>query len=297
MYLHDDTALFEEALLGAAAEFSMSEEFIAKDYWAMTMLAEVMKRSQILVFKGGTCLSKCYGAINRFSEDVDLGIPYEHATEGMRRGIKRAVVESADVLGVEVSNLSETRSRREYNRYDIALGGAARSLILETAVMTPASPYNIRPVQSFIGSFVEVRDANLAKELGLLSFEVRANSLERTFADKVFAICDYYMSGDIPARQSRHIYDLHKLLGMVSLDDEMRSLMETVRTQRVGGYGNPSADDGVNLSAVLEEIVVKESYKSDYERITMPLLYEDVAYDEVVSALREIAAFLAYEAE
>ena len=297
MYLHDDTALFEEALLGAAAEFSMSEEFIAKDYWAMTMLAEVMKRSQILVFKGGTCLSKCYGAINRFSEDVDLGIPYEHATEGMRRGIKRAVVESADVLGVEVSNLSETRSRREYNRYDIALGGAARSLILETAVMTPASPYNIRPVQSFIGSFVEVRDANLAKELGLLSFEVRANSLERTFADKVFAICDYYMSGDIPARQSRHIYDLHKLLGMVSLDDEMRSLMETVRTQRVGGYGNPSADDGVNLSAVLEEIVVKESYKSDYERITMPLLYEDVAYDEAVSALREIAAFLAYEAE
>lgn len=297
MYLHDDVALFEEALLGAAAEFLMSEEFIAKDYWAMTILAEVMKRSEILVFKGGTCLSKCYGAINRFSEDVDLGIPFEHATEGMRRGIKRAVVESADALGIEVSNLSETRSRREYNRYDIALGGAARSLILETAVMTPASPYNIRPVQSFIGSFVEARDANLAKELDLLSFEVRANSLERTFADKVFAICDYYMSGDIPARQSRHIYDLHKLLGMVSLDDEMQSLIDTVRAQRIGGYGNPSADDGVDLSAVLEEIVVKESYRSDYERVTMPLLYEDVTYDEAVSALREIAAFLAYEAE
>ena len=297
MYLHDDTALFGEALLSAAAEFSMSEEFIAKDYWAMTMLAEVMKRSEILVFKGGTCLSKCYRAINRFSEDVDLGIPYEHATEGMRRGIKRVVVESADALGVEVSNLSETRSRREYNRYDIALGGAARSLILETAVMTPASPYNIRPVQSFIGSFVEARDANLAKELDLLSFEVRANSLERTFADKVFAICDYYMSGDIPARQSRHIYDLHKLLGMVSLDDEMRSLMDTVRTQRIGGYGNPSADDGVDLSSVLEEIVEKGSYRSDYERITMPLLYEDVTYDEAVSALREIAAFLSYGVE
>ena len=297
MYLHDDVALFEEALLGAAAEFLMSEEFIAKDYWAMTILAEVMKRSEILVFKGGTCLSKCYGAINRFSEDVDLGIPFEHATEGMRRGIKRAVVESADALGIEVSNLSETRSRREYNRYDIALGGTARSLILETAVMTPASPYNIRPVQSFIGSFVEARDANLAKELDLLSFEVRANSLERTFADKVFAICDYYMSGDIPARQSRHIYDLHKLLGMVSLDDEMQSLIDTVRAQRIGGYGNPSADGGVDLSAVLEEIVVKESYRSDYERVTMPLLYEDVTYDEAVSALREIAAFLAYEAE
>ena len=290
--MHEDAALFEEALLGAAAELSMSEEFVAKDYWAMAMLAEVMKRSETLVFKGGTCLSKCYGAISRFSEDVDLGIPYEHATEGMRKAIKRTVVDSADALGVEISNLPETRSRREYNRYDISLGGAARSLILETAVMTPASPYSIRPVQSFVGSFVEARDAGLAEELSLLAFEVRANSLERTFADKVFAICDYYLSGDIPARQSRHIYDLRKLLGMVSLDDGMRSLMETVRVQRAGGYGNLSADDGVYLPAVLEEIVEKEPYRYDYERITMPLLYEDVAYDEAVTALREIAAFL-----
>ena len=290
--MHDDAALFEEAVLGAAAELSMSEEFIAKDYWAMAMLSEVMRRSDTLVFKGGTCLSKCYGAINRFSEDVDLGIPCEHATEGMRRGIKRAVVESADALGVEISNLSETRSRREYNRYDIALGGAARSLILETAVMTPASPYAIRPAQSFVGAFVESRDAGLAEELGLLAFEVRANSLERTFADKVFAICDYYLSGDIPARQSRHIYDLRKLLGMVSLDGGMRSLMETVRAQRAGGHGNLSAGDGIDLPAVLEEIVEKEPYRHDYEHITMPLLYEDVAYDEAVTALREIAAFL-----
>lgn len=293
MYLHDDATLFEEALLGASAEFSMSEEFVAKDYWAMMMLAEVMKRSDTLVFKGGTCLSKCYGAISRFSEDVDLGIPYEHATEGMRRAIKRVVVESAGALGVEVSNLSETKSRREYNRYDIVLGGAARSLILETAVMTPASPYNIRPVQSFVGSFIEARDAKLARDLGLLSFDVRANSLERTFADKVFVICDYYLSGNIPARQSRHIYDLCKLLGMVSLDDEMRSLMETVRAQRNGGYGNLSAGDGIDLPAVLEEIVEKEPYRPDYERITTPLLYEDVTYDEAVTALREIARFLA----
>ena len=158
--------------------------------------------------------------------------------------------------------------------------------------MTPASPYSIRPVQSFVGSFVEARDASLAEELGLLAFGVRANSLERTFVDKVFAICDCCLSGDIPPRQSRHIYDLRKPLGMVSLDDGMRSLMETVRAQRVGGYGNLSADDGIDLPAVLEEIVEKELYRPDYERITMPLLYEDVAYDEAVTALREIAAFL-----
>ena len=69
--------------------------------------------------------------------------------------------------------------------------------------------------------------------------------------------------------------------------------MGTVRAQRAGGHGNLSADDGVDLPAVLVEIVEREPYRSDYERITMPLLYEDVAYDDAAAALREIASFLA----
>ncbi len=93
MYLHDDAGLFEEALLGAAAEFSLSEEFVSKDYWAMAMLAEVMRRSEILVFKGGTCLSKCYGAISRFSEDVGVLL-------GSRRPRLRAWWRSPRVLGL-----------------------------------------------------------------------------------------------------------------------------------------------------------------------------------------------------
>ncbi len=292
MFLHSNALLFEEVLLRASAAFSISEEFAAKDYWAMTMLRQVTERNPDLVFKGGTCLSKCYGAINRFSEDVDLGIPYEHATEGMRKGIKRAVVESAEALGLGISNLSETKSRREYNRYDLELPGAGRSLILETAVMTPAVPYNVMPVQSFAGSFVEEEDPGLAKKLGLLAFDVKANSLERTFADKVFAICDYYLMGSMPPRQSRHIYDLSKLLDVVDLDAEMLNLIGLVKAQRAGAYGNPSASEGVDLASLLEEIKNKEAYRADYERVTMPLLYERVDYDEASAALGKIADFL-----
>jgi hypothetical protein len=292
VYLHNDAALFEEVLLDAARAFAISEEFAAKDYWAMTMLKEVAGRNPSLVFKGGTCLSKCYGAINRFSEDVDLGIPYEHATEGMRKGIKRSVTESAEALGLEILNLSETKSRREYNRYDLALPGAGRSLIIETAVMTPASPYNVRPAQSFIGAFVEGEDAALAQEFGLLAFEVKANSLERTFADKVFAVCDYYLMKGSLTRQSRHIYDLSKLLGVIGLNEGMRNLMDIVKAQRVGSYGNPSASDGVDLPGLLAEIKEKEVYRSDYERVTMPLLYEEVSHEEAVDALAVIAEFL-----
>lgn len=157
MYLHENQDALRQAVTAASAALGLSEGYVLKDYYAVAMLREVMRRDPDLVFKGGTCLSKCYGVIHRFSEDVDLGIPFEHATEGMRKRIKRAVAESAEQLGLEIPNLGETRSRREYNRYDIALPATEDKLLLETAVMTPASPYLERPIQSFIGQFASER--------------------------------------------------------------------------------------------------------------------------------------------
>ena len=41
----------------------------------MTMiLRELPERLNFVVFKGGTSLSKCYKAIKRFSEDIDITI-------------------------------------------------------------------------------------------------------------------------------------------------------------------------------------------------------------------------------
>jgi predicted nucleotidyltransferase component of viral defense system len=47
---------------------------IEKDWWVVHTLALVfsMECSSALVFKGGTSLSKGWGLIQRFSEDIDL---------------------------------------------------------------------------------------------------------------------------------------------------------------------------------------------------------------------------------
>mgnify|MGYP001367826276 FL=1 len=48
---------------------------VEKDFWVCWMLDYLFHLSpfaELLVFKGGTSLSKAYGAISRFSEDVDL---------------------------------------------------------------------------------------------------------------------------------------------------------------------------------------------------------------------------------
>lgn len=59
------------------AEWQLSQDVIEKDYLLGWLLAgisnhEVLRRTWI--FKGGTCLRKCYYETYRFSEDLDFTI-------------------------------------------------------------------------------------------------------------------------------------------------------------------------------------------------------------------------------
>lgn len=63
-----------EALAVAAANSGRPIHLLEKDIWVVWTLRELFagKYGEHLVFKGGTSLSKAYGVIRRFSEDVDL---------------------------------------------------------------------------------------------------------------------------------------------------------------------------------------------------------------------------------
>jgi hypothetical protein len=61
--------------LGVAASLSgRPAHLLEKDVWVVRALATLFgsRLGEQLVFKGGTSLSKAYGVIQRFSEDVDL---------------------------------------------------------------------------------------------------------------------------------------------------------------------------------------------------------------------------------
>lgn len=63
-----------EALNTAANTSGISPHLLEKDIWVVWSLRHLFTGpyAQHLVFKGGTSLSKAYGVIRRFSEDVDL---------------------------------------------------------------------------------------------------------------------------------------------------------------------------------------------------------------------------------
>ena len=66
-------------LLALAKHYELQPTTIQKDYvigWMLRSMSEHEVLSQ-WIFKGGTCLKKCYFETYRFSEDLDYTIPIE----------------------------------------------------------------------------------------------------------------------------------------------------------------------------------------------------------------------------
>ena len=118
-------------------------------------------------------------------------------------------------------------------------------------------------------------------------FTMKVQNIDRTLADKVFAICDYYLQGKTK-RYSRHIYDIHKLLPKVPLEEEFKVLVKQVGEARAEMDICPSAVSGVNVPELLMEIIDKEIYKEDYASITTYFQREPISYDDAIKSLEII---------
>ena|SRR5689334_10640708 len=83
---------------------------IEKDFWVCWSLEMIFTSalSQYVVFKGGTSLSKCYGMIDRFSEDIDLTLSKEYI----------GITSDNDPANVEGRNQRDKRSEQLTKLYE-----------------------------------------------------------------------------------------------------------------------------------------------------------------------------------
>jgi len=93
MRLHENEILFRQAVTATAVQLDIPEIFIEKDYWVTCALHLIFHDpiGEETVFKGGTALSKCFGLIERFSEDIDLVVKHHggETDNQLKRKIKR----------------------------------------------------------------------------------------------------------------------------------------------------------------------------------------------------------------
>lgn len=292
MYLHkEDRELLHDIVITVSERSGLEENIVEKDYYVTLILKELIKRKPDIIFKGGTSLSKAYHVIDRFSEDIDITFT-EHIGESRRRKLKYNVMKAiGEELDMEIQNWQSIESDKDYNHYDFlyeATTSLAENVLkpyvkVETALMSYAYPTEEREISNIIFEYLKDDNMDIIEKYDLTPFKMKVQSLTRTFIDKIFAICDYYMNGKA-SRNSRHLYDVYKLYPYIDFNDEFRNLLIEVRKSRseMDIKITPSARDDIDILEKVEEIVKEQFYKKDYEDSTMKLISDEIKYEDVI---------------
>lgn len=298
MNLHHDREAFEELIVAAANELAIPTNVIEKDYYVTIILKALSEKLGDMVFKGGTSLTKCYQLLDRFSEDIDISYTAESGTPGdaRKRQLKKAVVATMEEYDFPITNLEMARSRRHYNCYRATYPSMYEQsnilkpeLVVETYVALLPFPTTKRMVDNYIYRFLnKINRLDLAETYDLMPFKITTQTIERTLADKVFALCDYYMQGEIE-RHSRHLYDIYKIVNAIGITEELTKLIPEVRAVRSELSICPSSKEGVCVTDILNEMMESQVYRKDYEEITLGLLFVPETYDTVIQSIRQLA--------
>lgn len=303
MYLHRDRETFKDMVEQAADSSGRTPAVVEKDYYVTLILKLFSEQLAECVFKGGTSLSKGFHVIDRFSEDIDITFK-EHIGESRRKKLKNVVLKGiSEELGMPVPNWEETQSDRDYNAYLFSYESVfglqddrlPQYVKLETALGSYSFPTQIVEIRNYIGDYLEGRGrVDLAERFSLGRFSMNLQSLERTYIDKVFALCDYYLQGK-SKRYSRHLYDIYKLTPLIEFNDGFAALIQEVREHRSKMRICPSADETVDVPSVILEFCDNSFYREDYQAITDYFAKDTVSYDDVIGQMRMLATSNLFE--
>lgn len=267
-----------------ASEIKRSNVIVEKDLIQSLFLYELSKEELPFVFKGGTSLSKIYGIIDRFSEDIDLSMN-KKPTDSEKRKSYEIIMNISNELGLRLSNPDMIKTRYNYNKYvftyESLFSNDRLEIIIETSYYQSVYPVEKHQVNCYIGSFCKKNNIKLPISF-IPDFEISVQTLERTFIDKVFAICDYKIE-NMEDRDSRHLYDIAKMLPLITFDEKLDKLIDDVRDDRMNSKNNPSASLEYNINDMLKEIIDKRFYERDYNFVTKKLLYEDYSYEKAIN--------------
>ena len=237
MNLHSNRQLLGDAIQATAQLFGIRDIYVEKDYWITVALFEIFHSNMAdqAVFKGGTALSKCYGLIERFSEDIDI-VVLRNAGENDNQ-LKRKIREIGKVVGrvmpeVEVAGLTHKRGTirktvHSYDKlYDGDFGQVREHIVLEATWLGNFEPYSIMKISSYVAQMMGQKgQQELIQYYTLTPFFIRVLGKERTFCEKVMSLVRFSRAKDPIGElrnKIRHVYDIHQMLK----DPEVQSFFD-----------------------------------------------------------------------
>lgn len=249
--------MWKEIIETISLEIKKNRMMIEKDVVQSMFLFELSKSAMPFVFKGGTSLSKAYCLIDRFSEDIDISLS-RSVNQSEKKKIKEDIVNIGKFLNLKLINEDKIKSRFDYNKYifeyESLFGGKMVEIIVETNFFEVSYPINKLKINNYVGSFLNNNNNDLNFNFEGNSFDFEVQSLERTFIDKVFVICDYRIQ-NMADRDSRHLYDIAKIIPYSNFNEDFKKLVLKVRADKMMSKNNPSANEKYDITLMLKEIM------------------------------------------
>lgn len=228
MNLHSDKEAFKEIIALAAEHFGYEQSHVEKDYWITKILRDISlsEYGKKTYFKGGTSLSKAYGLIERFSEDLDLFVftgnekASKQAEKTLNRKLSKYIVERNNDIYQEDLSATGGNFRKLYFLYDNVFQGVGLKEHLEVEIKScdlPDKrqmfyPADLRLVRPIITVFLKmIGKQELIEAYGLEDFEVLCINPRKTICDKISRLVKLSYHDNAIALLAKHIRDIYDL--------------------------------------------------------------------------------------
>ncbi len=308
-FIHD-RADIRDLYQALSLELGILPQLIEKDYWLMHCLWGLQQQEFGLELKGGTSLSKGFGIIDRFSEDVDIKI-FTTALSKLPVGknqmkpaqikaradyfddvAKKIKIHGIDSISRDTafddSKMRGAGIRLFYESQFTPLDGVKEGVLLELGfdITTPNEP---RTISSWMF------DKAQAVDLG--HFDNRAQNIlcylpEYTFVEKLQTLSTkfrhYQDEREMPKNFLRHYYDVFKLLEL----DRVKKFIGTPE-YFVHKKKRFAPKDESNLmqneAFILSDAATRNLFKAEYRKTQNLYFKGQPDFDEI---LKSLAAFL-----
>jgi hypothetical protein len=329
---HNRTDL--QALIGTTADaLRIDQIFVEKDFWVTEVLRAATSPVELVasdgsrnpvstIFKGGTSLSRIYGLIERFSEDVDLliGFPPVDAGTGAKDKVLKAIRDQvATHLNLVPANViagPATRGVKRNITYAYPAFGYGRheavkpGVLLEMGCRGGTYPVHHRQLRSMIADHaigVLGESPDVWEEFAPVSVQVLAP--ERTLLEKLAFLHDCASrspSEDAHGRLltgARHLYDVQRLLSSEQVIATLTDLgpervaelcADIERHSRDAEFSStPRPDGGYGDSPLMDPSRAFHSALAQGYATAMALVYgEKPTVDECITTIRGHAELL-----
>lgn len=312
----------KELFVNTAILKKMNESIIEKDFWVCFLLELIFHHcdyARFFSFKGGTSLSKGYGVIQRFSEDIDLildwrALSYERnepwlersnsKQEQFNKGMNRKTefflrkdllpvleemvgkyVKETFEFYIDDNDLQTIRFIYPQIFEDHSILQEIRLEIGALAAWTPVTEKMITPYVA--EEYPQIFEKKNTK--------IRMVEAKRTFWEKATILHreGNRTNGSIPERYSRHYYDLY-LLSKSNIKEEALSdpqLLKKVVEFKMRFYRSAWAkyEEAANGKLkLLPQEQHRVELEKDYQKMQNMIFGEKISFEEVLTGLTEL---------